>query len=150
LHDRLIHLGCATVLDTLALIENDKVTTTMQEDNLSYKTAPKLTKENCKINWTRSAGEIYNLIRGLSPYPAAWCVFYDKNEEWNVKIYDSKITIETHTFEIGSVFSSKKEIKIAVRDGFISILSLQFPGKKKMTAAEFLNGLQFSNAARVN
>jgi methionyl-tRNA formyltransferase len=149
LHDRLIHLGSKTVISTLELIEKGNVTTTIQKDASEIKPAFKLNKENCKIDWTKSAIEINNLIRGLSPYPAAWCVFLDKNEEWNVKIYDAKIVLEEHDLATGNMICTKKEMKIAVKNGFIQVLSLQFPGKKKMTTPEFLNGISFSPEAKV-
>lgn len=148
LHDRLMNLGSQTVVDTLRLIEKENVTPNIQKEDATIKTAYKLNKENCKIDWTKSALEINNLIRGLSPYPAAWSMFSDKNEEWNVKIYESKIILEDHHYEVGNIISSKKEMKIAVKDGFIQILSLQFPGKKRMTTQELLNGISFSEAAK--
>ena len=149
LHDRLMHLGSETVVETLALIEKGNVTTTIQKDTAEIKTAYKLNKENCKIDWTKSASEINNLIRGLSPYPVAWCFFSDKEEEWNVKIYEAKIISEEHTKTVGSLVCTKKEMKIAVENGFIQVLSLQFPGKKKMSTPEFLNGITFSENAKV-
>ena len=149
LHDRLIQLGSGTVLETLALIEKGNVATTIQSTNAEIKTAHKLNKENCKIDWTKSVGEIYNLIRGLSPYPSAWSTIQDKNEEWNVKIYEAKGMVENHTFEIGSLICSKKEMKIALKDGFIEVINLQFPGKKKMNVRELLNGIAFSSEAKV-
>ncbi len=149
LHDRLMHLGSTTVIDTLKVIETGKVTTTIQEDNDDIKTAYKLNKENCKIDWTKSGAEINNLIRGLSPYPASWCFLKDQNEELNIKIYEAKLVSESHSYEIGKLISSKKEIKIAIKDGFIQLLSLQFPGKKRMLASELLNGVSFSEAAKV-
>ena len=149
LHDRLMHLGSTTVIDTLKVIENGNVTTTIQEDNDDIKTAYKLNKENCKIDWTKSGAEINNLIRGLSPYPASWCFLKDQNEELNIKIYEAKLVSESHSYEIGKLISTKKEIKIAIKDGFIQLLSLQFPGKKRMLASELLNGVSFSEAAKV-
>jgi methionyl-tRNA formyltransferase len=149
LHDRLMILGSETVIDTLKLIEKEEVLPTIQVDNSEIKTAYKLDKDNCKIDWRKSGAEIHNQIRGLSPYPVAWCYFKDNNQEWNVKIYESKISIENHTYTIGSVLTTKKEIKVAVSNGFIQILSLQFPGKKKMTASELLNGMTFSDKALV-
>jgi methionyl-tRNA formyltransferase len=150
LHDRLMNLGSATVLETLALIERGNVTTTIQKENHEIKTAYKLNKENCKIDWTKPAVEIYNLIRGLSPYPSAWCFISDKNEEWNVKIHEAKMTLEDHNYGIGSLICSKKEMKIAVKDGFIQLLSIQFPGKKKMSTPELLNGMTFSENAKAH
>lgn len=147
LHDRLMLLGSETVLNTLSLIENDKVNPTVQIDDNTIKTAYKLNKENCKIDWTLSATEINNLIRGLSPYPASWCYITDIDQEWNVKIYDTTIAIENHNHKTGAIITSKKEMKIAVKDGFIEIKSIQFPGKKKMTTAELLNGITLSTEA---
>jgi methionyl-tRNA formyltransferase len=148
LHDRLMLLGSETVLETLALIEKGNLNTTIQKENAEIKTAYKLNKENCKIDWTKQTLEIYNLIRGLSPYPSAWCFISDKNEEWNVKIHEAKMTLEDHNNTIGSLICSKKEMKIAVKDGFIQVLSIQFPGKKKMSTPELLNGITFSEDAK--
>jgi methionyl-tRNA formyltransferase len=148
LHDRLMQLGSETVINTLQLIERGNISTTIQHDTPEIKTAYKLNKDNCKIDWAKSTSEIHNLIRGLSPYPTAWCFFADKGEEWNVKIYEANSSSETHSFTIGQLICTKKEIKIAVQDGFIQILSLQFPGKKKMTAVELLNGIQFTENAK--
>lgn len=148
LHDRLMLLGSGAVLETLSLIEQGNVNTTIQKDNPEIKTAYKLNKENCKIDWEKSAIDIFNLIRGLSPYPSAWCFFSDKKEEWNVKIHEAKLISENHNFKIGSVICSKKEMKIAVKNGFIQLLSLQFPGKKKMNTAELMNGMTFSEDAK--
>ena len=149
LHDRLMLLGSETVIDTLKVIKSGNVTTTMQEDNEEIKTAYKLNKENCKIDWTKSGAEINNLIRGLSPYPTSWCFLKDKDEEQAIKIYEAKLVLESHSYEIGSWICSKKEIKVAVQDGFLQLLSLQLPGKKRMQVAELLNGITFSDTAKV-
>jgi methionyl-tRNA formyltransferase len=148
LHDRLMTLGSEAVIDTLKLIERGEVTTTVQAENNDLRTAYKLNRENCRIDWTKPALEIYNLIRGLSPYPAAYTFIKDNNEEWNVKIYDAGKIDERHNFEIGKVIATKKELKVAVTDGFITLISLQFPGKKRMGAPELLNGMAFSEATR--
>ncbi len=147
LHDKLMTLGSSTVIDTLKLIEKGNVSTTIQSDSQDIKTAYKLNKENCKINWEKPGIEIYNLIRGLSPYPAAWCFFKDDEQEWSVKIYQSKLIIENHNETIGKIVSNKKDLKIAISGGFIEILILQLPGKKKMNTHELLNGMVFSKNA---
>lgn len=144
LHDRLLKIGSQAVLETLKLIENNAVTTTIQKEDVNIKTAFKLNRENCKIDWTKSSQAIYNQIRGLSPYPCAWTTITDHQQEWNVKIYDAKEIAELHDYKIGKLIVSKKEIKIAVKNGFIEIISLQMPGKKKMQASELLNGFNFS------
>ena len=150
LHDRLMYLGCETVLETLRMIEKGNLTTTIQKYSSEIKTAYKLNKDNCKIDWTKSVDEIYNLIRGLNPYPSAWCFINDKNEGWNVKIHDAKIVLENHDYEVGKLICTKKEMKIAVKNGCIQVLSLQFPGKKKMNSTELLNGMTFSEEAKVH
>lgn len=147
LHDRLMTLGSETVIQTLEILEKGNVATTIQKDNSEIKTAYKLNKDNCKIDWTQSAKAIHNLIRGLSPYPAAWCFISDKSEEWNVKIYEAVPVLESHSLPIGQLICSKKEMKIAVANGFIQVESIQFPGKKRMKTAELLNGIQFSEGA---
>ncbi|GIZ09462.1 methionyl-tRNA formyltransferase [Flavobacterium sp. UMI-01] len=148
LHDRLMDLGRSAVIDTLQLIEQSTVSTTLQTDSADIKTAYKLNKDNCKIDWTKSIQSIHDHIRGLSPYPAAWTNISDKTETWNVKIYASKIHQEDHQCEIGTIICTKKEMKIAVHNGYLEILSLQFPGKKRMTTAELLNGISFSEEAK--
>ena len=147
LHDRLMHLGSETVLETLQLIEAGKATTTLQENNPDVKTAYKLNKENCKIDWSQSGKTIFNLIRGLSPYPAAWTYIKDGENEWNVKIYAASFQEKEQTDAIGKISTTKKEIFITTKDGVLKIISLQFPGKKRMLAHELLNGISFSENA---
>lgn len=149
LHDRLMHLGAETVVETLKLIENNQVKTTIQPAE-ETKTAYKLNRENCKIDFNRSSKEVYNLIRGLNPYPSAYTILSDNGNEYNIKIHDVTYIIEEHDFKPGKFIASKKTIRIATNDGFIEILSLQFPGKKKMKTAELLNGMQFSDNASCN
>lgn len=148
LHDRLMTIGSEAVVETLALIEKGNVATTIQTDSSEIKTAYKLNKDNCKIDFSKSAVEIHNLIRGLSPYPSAWCFFKDGTEEWNVKIYEAKLIEASHNYQVGSIITTKKEMKIAVKDGFIEVLSLQFPGKKAMKTSELLNGITFSSDSK--
>ena len=147
LHDRLMHLGCDAVLETLNLISKGNVKTNLQEDTTAIKTAYKLNKDNCKIDWSKSGKDIYNLIRGLNPYPAAWTYIKDGDQEWNVKLYDISFENEKHNYTIGKIIATKKEIKIMTKEGYLNIHSLQFPGKRKMLAHELLNGIQFTESA---
>jgi len=149
LHDRLMKIGSEIVVDTLKLIEQNKVITTTQIETEEIKTAYKLNKDNCRIDWNKSSNEIHNLIRGLSPYPCAWTTLFDEEKELSIKIYESKIIEENHSFNVGQVISSKKEIKVAVKNGFIELLSIQIPGKKKMTSKELLNGFSFGDKSFV-
>lgn len=147
LHDRLMALGSETVIRTLKAIESGNVTTTVQPENTDLKTAYKLNRENCRIDWAKPAADIHNLVRGLSPYPVAYTYIKDDGSEWNVKVYECAISHEKHNWPPGKIVTGKKEIKVAVKDGFVKLLSLQFPGNKRMTAAELLNGMAFSDAA---
>ena len=149
LHDRLMFLGAETVVETLKLIESNQVKTTIQPAE-ETKTAYKLNRENCKIDFNKSSKEVYNLIRGLNPYPSAYTILSDNGNDYNIKIHDVNYIIEEHDFKPGKFIASKKTIRIATNDGFIEILSLQFPGKKKMKTAELLNGMQFSDNASCN
>lgn len=147
LHDRLIQLGSEAVIETLALIEINKATTTIQVENPNVKTAYKLNKDNCKIDWTQTGNTINNLIRGLSPYPAAWTYVKDGDQEWNVKLYAATFEANLENKPIGAIYTTKKEIIIATKDGMLKVTQLQFPGKKKMLAHELLNGHTFSENA---
>ena len=148
LHDRLMILGSEAVVATLDLIENKNVNLTIQAENNEIKTAYKLNKENCKIDFSKTGTEIHNLIRGLSPYPSSWCYIKDDKEEWNVKIYESKFIIEDHNLIFGQIIYSKKEMKIAVENGFLEIFNLQFPGKKRMKTSELMNGMSFDGEVK--
>lgn len=147
LHDRLMHLGSETVLETLLLIENEKATTTIQPQASDFKTAYKLNKDNCKIDWQKSGKDIYNLIRGLNPYPAAWTFFKDGENEWNVKLFEVDFIKENHSNEIGKIRATKGDLKIFTNDGYINVKSIQMPGKRKMSSKELLNGIIFSDKA---
>lgn len=145
LHDKLMNLGKDAVIETLDLVSSQNVNTTIQNDTPEIKTAYKLNRENCKIDFTKDIDTIYNLIRGLSPYPAAYCYIKNQNEEWNVKIYEAEKEICNHENPIGKIVVENKKIKISVNNGYLITNSLQFPGKRRMSAQELLNGMTFSN-----
>lgn len=149
LHDRLMQLGSQAVLETLQLIETGKAITTIQNENAEIKTAYKLNKNNCKIDWSQSGTKIFNQIRGLSPYPAAWTIIKDGTNEWNVKIYAASFEEIDPSEEVGKISTTKKEIFVSTKGGSLKIISLQFPGKKRMLAHELLNGISFSENAIV-
>lgn len=147
LHDKLIQLGAQTVVRTLGKLENGEITTYIQQESESLKPAPKLNKENTKIDWQKSGREIHNLIRGLSPYPSAWSICKDGDQEWNIKILESRFSSTEKSRNVGSIRSERKSLFVQVKDGELEILQLQFPGKKKMKIHEFLNGFSFSEDA---
>jgi methionyl-tRNA formyltransferase len=149
LHDKLMHAGSELVLETVKLIETKQATTKAQPQTEGPKTAYKLHRDNCKIDWTDNITNIYNKIRGLSPYPAAWCYLENGEETLDIKIYTTKIEKETHQLNIGELVITKKELKVAVNEGFINILELKLPGKRKMDAKSLLNGYQFDDLAKM-
>ncbi|MDP3353793.1 MAG: methionyl-tRNA formyltransferase [Flavobacteriaceae bacterium] len=146
LHDKLMVLGSEIVLETVKLIEYDKVVTISQTTN-DLKEAPKIYSETCQINWNESLENIQNFIRGLSPYPAAWSILYQKDQEIKVKILKSLPEFSSHSLKSGTVIVSNKTLKIAIKDGYLYVEELQLAGKKKMDIKSLLNGFQFSENA---
>ncbi|PWI31561.1 methionyl-tRNA formyltransferase [Flavobacteriaceae bacterium LYZ1037] len=149
LHDKLMHAGSQLVLETVKLIETNKISTKAQPLEDETKTAFKLHRENCKIDWNDSLHHIYNKIRGLSPYPAAWTYLKNDTDTLDVKIYASIIEEELHAFSIGQIISTKKELKVAVTGGFINIKEIKLPGKRKMDVKSLLNGYKFHESAKM-
>ena len=133
LHDRLMEMSIGLTLRTTSLIEDcDRqgipVPTTPQDSAVTLLPAPKLFKDNCRIDFSQSAEDIVNFVRGLSPYPAAWC----------------NLTIHGQLYENVKVFRVRKgegAISVPCADGTVSIEELQLPGKKRMDAKSLLNGI---------
>lgn len=145
LHDRLMKVGASLLVKTVTKIEKNQANGIEQNKELpstALKSAPKIFRETCKINWNESGARIYNLIRGLSPYPGAWC-----NIKLDQTIIDAKIFVTTITLEDNSTLfceSDKKTyLKIHCKGACISILELQVAGKRRMKIDEFLRGVQF-------
>ena len=149
LHDKLMHLGADTVVETLALIKAETISTQKQTTEGDLKTAYKLNNENTKIDWSKPTKEIYNLIRGLSPYPVAWTYMDNGDKELRCKVYAAQYTIEEHLESIGYIKEENKSLKVATNDGFILIEEIQLPGKRKMKTNELLNGFQLKANAKM-
>tara|TARA_R110000868_G_scaffold67368_1_gene200066 strand:+ start:9861 stop:10808 length:948 start_codon:yes stop_codon:yes gene_type:complete len=149
LHDKLMALGSQLVLKTVKLIQQGAVKTIPQLDSQNIKTAYKLHKDNCKIDWNESLTNIHNKIRGLSPYPGAWCNLINNKEALAIKIYKSDIEISQHSFNTGKIILSKQKVKVAAKNGFIIIKEIQIPGKRSMDIQSLLNGYQFSPDAKM-
>ena len=146
LHDSLMYIGAELILKTVKSIESCDYKLLPQNDTEIIH-APKLFKDTCKINWNNSAEKINNLIRGLSPYPAAFTEYVDKKSQTiGIKIYRAEKEISTHTLPIGSIISDNKtSLKVACINGFISIKELQMAGKKRMLVDEFLRGFKIDS-----
>ena len=149
LHDKLMHIGSDLVIKTVEQIKSGVVKTTPQPQNIEIKTAYKLNKDNCKIDWTDTLDNIFNKVRGLSPYPAAWCLLDNGENQLNVKIYEVLKEQEDHQYNIGRIISSKKQVKVAVKKGFIILKEIKLPGKRKMDVISLLNGYTFNEDAKM-
>ncbi|CAH8283388.1 methionyl-tRNA formyltransferase [Mariniflexile fucanivorans] len=149
LHDKLMITGSQLVLKTVESIQNESVKTIPQTDSSEIKTAYKLDRDNCKIDWNDSLENIYNLIRGLSPYPAAWCTLINGEENLDVKIYTADKESTPHNYSNGTIISTKKELKVAVSNGYIFIKDIKLPGKRTMDVKSLLNGYNFNENAKM-
>ncbi len=134
LHDKMSLAGAELVLKTVNLIDQNKVELIPQDDTVATP-APKITKEICNIDWNKSAVEIHNLVRGLSPYPGAFFIHEGKT----FKVFESAIS-ETTNLEPGEISQSKNEIAIGTATTALRILNIQPEGRKRMSVQDFLRG----------
>jgi methionyl-tRNA formyltransferase len=135
LHDRLAGVGAEAVVETVRAIELGQVQTHFQEGGLATP-APKIFRDHCRINWAQSAAGVHNLVRGLSPYPAAFSMLAGKV----VKVYRTQVLGSPASASPGSVTVVGEELHVSAADRDLAILDLQIEGRKRMTAAEFLRG----------
>ena len=137
LHDRMSELGAKRVLDTVNLIESGNYEL-KQQDDLLASPAPKITKEICLIDWNKSATEIHNLVRGLSPHPAAFFIYHDKV----IKVYKTEVVagINLKPFQF---HQTKTELIIGCGGDALRILEIQQEGKKRMGIEDFLRGFRY-------
>ncbi|WP_417214301.1 methionyl-tRNA formyltransferase [Bizionia sp.] len=149
LHDKLMHTGSALVIDTLKRIENGTIETTAQPNTNELKEANKLNRDNCKIDWNNSLETIHNKVRGLNPYPSAWCYLHNNDDTLEIKIYETHKELAEHNHSNGQILASKKTLKVAVPDGYIFIDVLKLPGKRKMAIKDLLNGYEFHDEAKM-
>jgi methionyl-tRNA formyltransferase len=149
LHDRLMHLGAQTVIKTVERIQNGNFETTEQPNNDNLKVAPKIRRETCEIDWSQPLMDIYNFIRGLSPYPTAWTTLYNEGQKIITKIYISSMEESQHNLTCGSLVFDKKELKVAVRGGYLKLEEIQLQGKKRMPVKDVLNGFNLDNNAKM-
>ncbi|MCQ2231197.1 MAG: methionyl-tRNA formyltransferase [Paludibacteraceae bacterium] len=149
-HDKLMYLGADLVVKTVDQIIAGEIKTTQQSElygnESELKPAPKIFKETCKIDFSQEAKTIYNFVRGLSPYPAAWCELVDnEGNATAIKVFEVEILKESASDEIGHFSYDKKNIDIVVKGGKIRIKSLQYPGKKRLSSEEFLRGFKMED-----
>ena len=144
LHDELMRVGSELILKSVKVIETKNYELKQQDDLVAIH-APKIFKETCKIDWNKSSDEIYNLIRGLSPYPGAYTEFKDAaGNLQGLKIFSSEKEKTNHNSPNGLLTADGKTfLKATCADGFINLKGLQLQGKKRMGVEEFLRGNKF-------
>ncbi len=150
LHDRLMKHGARLVIRTLSAISENKVKPVPQSQFIKSselpKTAPKIQPEFCFIDWNKDAFSLHNFVRGLAPYPCAKTYFQNGPKIILFKVFESQPEIEEHAYIPGQIISDgKNSLKIACKNGLLSIVSLQPEGKKKMSTTEFLRGFDISS-----
>lgn len=146
LHDRLKKKGSELILKTVIAIKEDNYVLTNQEslsiNTADLKAAPKIFKDDCRVDWTKSAVEVHNKIRGLSPHPTAFTeLISPDNIKYYLKIYQSSLEKVKHDIAIGHIITEDNIfLKIAVKDGFVYLEDIQMSGKKRMKVRDFLLG----------
>ena len=149
LHDRLMEIGAELVVETCKQIETGTISLKKQDENGELKAAPKIHKETCEVDWTATINTIHNHIRGLSPYPGAWSTLINGDKTEQVKIFASKPEMADHHYNVGKLLVDKKSMKVAVKEGYVHLLELQLPGKRRMKVQEVLNGLNLEEEAHL-
>lgn len=147
-HDELMTLGAGLVTETVDLILAGKAEAIPQDqfmrDAEELRPAPKIFKDTCRIDWHLPLKRIYDFVRGLSPYPAAWTELVDIDGKHQVlKVYETEIRPAVHTDAAGTLRTDGKTyLEVAVEGGYLRLLSLQLAGKKRMPVSAFLNGMK--------
>ena len=151
-YDGLMHLGAQLCLETLgAIVAADGHPATIAQDSVldgfAIKPAPKIFKETCEIDWTKTAKQVYDFIRGLSPYPGAWTTLVKADgKETVLKIFKARKT-DCPAQSAGTIIIDGKQLFVSAGDCLLELLELQLAGKKRMSARDFLNGIK--NISRV-
>ena len=144
IYEKLSGIGAELVLKTVTQIENGEVKIMEQRDEHSSP-APKIFKESCRIDWSKPSGEIHNLVRGLSPHPAAWTTLDGKV----LKIYSTLKTDIASGSPAGTLLKEGKKLFVNTNDNMLEILELQLEGKKRVKAVDFLNGMDMTSNHRL-
>ncbi|MFD0940706.1 methionyl-tRNA formyltransferase [Pedobacter boryungensis] len=139
LHDKLMVVGANLLVKTVKAIEADDYNEVPQPQSDELKSAPKIFKDFCKVDWNQPSQTVYNHIRGLSPYPTAFTTFNDKT----LKIFSAVLEDKEPAISTGAFLTDGKTyLKFATKDGFISLTDVQYEGKKRMLIDEFLRGMR--------
>jgi|TARA_B100001094_G_scaffold168664_1_gene163113 methionyl-tRNA formyltransferase len=148
LYQRLKEIGSQLILTTLKQIISGKLITQKQIESKKLLKAPKLVKENTRINWNKSGLEIFNFVRGLSPRPTAWTK--SEKTQKTFKLYNVIYFKEKRSDKLNGIINMNDDLmKISVNDGYLKVLELQIEGKKKMSVQEFINGYKSYNLSKL-
>ncbi|MDC7993714.1 methionyl-tRNA formyltransferase [Altibacter sp. HG106] len=149
LHDTLMEVGAHLVLRTVNRIATGTASATTQNPNQPLRSAPKLSAENTRIDWTQQGEQVEALIRGLSPYPSAWTELHNGEETLTMKLHSAQFEPSEVQATPGQIIADKKSLHIIVPNGVLQVEELQLPGKRKMKAGDLLNGFTFEKDAYV-
>lgn len=139
LHDKLMHVGAGLLVKTVTAIESGNFKEKPQPEHEELKHAPKIFKDDCAIDWNQPSNTVFNMIRGLSPYPTAFTKLNDKT----LKIFKTELEDKEPGIAAGGFLTDGKTfLKFATKDGFIKLLDIQYEGKKRMGVEEFLRGVR--------
>jgi methionyl-tRNA formyltransferase len=147
LYIRLQALGSKLVVKTVDQLALGTLSSQKQKESHRLPVAPKLTKENTRIDWSASAETIFNFIRGLSPYPSAWTTLHINEQAHFLKIHASTFKLASHNYTNGTVSIEDNQFKVWTFDGYILVNELQLAGKKKMAAKDLLNGFKIAEGS---
>lgn len=154
-YDKLMMLGGDLVLETVDAILNGTVKSIPQEEMFASESelrpAPKIFKETCRIDWNGGVKKVYDHVRGLSPYPAAWTeLSVPEGGRQVLKIYETEKVFVEHALPVGSIDTDQKTyFRVAVKDGYVNLLSIQLAGKKRMSVGDFLRGYRHVEGSKV-
>lgn len=148
-YNKMLPKGVKLVMKTLKAIETGPIETQKQGTEDKLKMAPKLGKDNTRIVWDSYAKNIYNLVRGLSPYPLAWTTLLNGDEKITCKVSKVNYVPDAHHNPIGQIIKKDKNLFVAVKDGWIELLELKLSGKRLMQTRDLLNGFRLKSPAKM-
>lgn len=152
-HDRLMHIGGRLVVETVDSILDGTATSVPQSSvdaPAELQPAPKIFKDTCRIDWSRGVKAVYDFVRGLSPYPAAWTELHNGEKALTLKIFATEKHFCTPSSAVGEVECDGQELfKIATTDGYLTVTELQLAGKRRMNVKDFLRGFHVADDCRV-
>lgn len=153
LHDKLMLQGGDTVVKTVEAIVNGTASAVAQNrmyaSESELRPAPKIFRDTCHINWNNSVAAVYDFVRGMSPYPAAWFEVADaQGKQYAIKVYEAEKENASHSFTPGTLLTDGKSfVKVAVNDGYLHLIDIQLAGKKRMHVTDLLRGFPMQGMA---